>query len=154
MGTTDLDDVFSDDLLAKLLNLKDPISEIEKKPARLEPSEPKYHQFYEVPEDLMEILTKAQSGAETENALDKFWEFAEINTDNYASYFHKLLHMEEIEHIKQLKIYNCDRIMLRADGRCLVYDLPDDQLCNTQHLGLGKCFVKRDLNDVNKNDFI
>lgn len=146
--------IISDEIIYKLANLKDPIG---RKPTDANMAAKR--ESFAVPDALWIAFNKGLPLNQREEEIDKTVAInTEVVTENYATFFHNLLHLEEIELINCVKIYNCNATSFKISKKLIIYELKDS-LYNTQHLELGNSlFIQKMLsyeikikNPVKKN---
>lgn len=108
--------------------------------AEQKPLEPRLISLYPVPDDLKAAFDNNKVTTQLEKRLDELLKCEEhLTPENYAPYFHGVLHLEEIEILKAVRNYNNPKCTLRKDGKLFVYDV-QSTLQNTQFLNLGNLF--------------
>lgn len=87
---------------------------------------------------------ESRTFAQVENQVNELTEFTdELDDKNYQDHFHTLLHLEEIEYIRQLRLFDCNEAILRQDEKLWMYSLKDEAHQNFNFLSLGKDWMIR-----------
>lgn len=79
---------------------------------------------HEVPTDLFNDAMNAITNNDIYDLLDRYSDLlSALTKDNYARYFHKLLHFEEIFMRHEFRVYDQDRGHFIRDGEFLAYEM-------------------------------
>lgn len=100
---------------------------------------PSISTLYPVPRELSVLYDENYFISNLENRISAVTDFeGDLQEGNYTKRFHSLLHLEELVHIKALRLFNADNIILRVDGKHFIYNLNNEACQNINFLNIGK----------------